>query len=142
MSTYSRLNDVLMQQWQSLQPGAGLPLEADIDPDSLYKVWSDCFLVHLKGDRFYYEYLGQNLIEAYGDKFMTEQADRLISIQNHQTTRKFEEVASTEKPVRDEGEFENSQNLLIKYRQLLLPFTNIENGHVTHILGGMRWKAC
>lgn len=141
MEDYTRLTDILMGYWEGLKKNKGLPSENDINPDELSGVWDDCFLAQVMSNgRYRYSYLGKNLIEAYGDDLEKDEIDYLVSTSGHKTIEKFDEVVKNREPISDKGEFTNSKHLLIKYRQLLLPFLDT-GGKVGFILGGMRWKA-
>lgn len=140
MEDYKRLEDILLNYWNSLNKDDSLPHENDIDPQKLEDIWDNCFLSLITKNRGYrYEYLGEHLIEAYGSD-VESGVEKLISTNSHRTVEKFDEAMSRKEPVQDNGEFTNSNQMLIKYRQILLPFVN-EDGKVTYILGGMRWKS-
>ncbi len=137
-----RLQDILKDYWHGLKADrAGLPAEAEIDPEVLEKIWKNCFLVQIHSThRYQYDYLGANLVDAYGEDYTTgDEADRLVSPYTNHAIQVFDEVVKNRQPMADAGEFVNSYHLLIKYRQYLLPFG--KGDKVTHILGGMRWKA-
>lgn len=143
MKDYIRLTDVLMNYWQGLGKTEGLPLESEIKPENLVRVWEDCFLVQVKSDRhFKYDYMGKNLVDAFGDDLKKDDAEELVSADTHRVVEKFSEVVHKKRPFSDEGEFTDARGMLVKYRQLLLPFSDKKNeGKVSYILGGMRWKA-
>lgn len=138
-----RLEDILKHYWETLPRATvgSIPSESTISPDALKNVWDDCFLVQITPDNsFRYDYLGKDLVDAYGEGYHDgDEADKLIDTHSNRAIRIFSEVVKGRKPVDDEGEFVNSRHLLIKYRQYLFPLGNKER--VTHIFGGMRWKA-
>ncbi len=136
-----RLNDVLLQYWNSLPKWKnGVPRESAINPDELYAIWDDCFLVQLTPDKtFLYDYLGKNLFAAFEGDIAGIESQNMFDTTQHAATAKFHQVIEKSKPLYDEGEFINSKKLLVQYRQQLLPFVNA-GGEVIHILGGLRWK--
>lgn len=136
-----RLNDQLESYWLRLKGDKALPEEIDINPDKLNGNWQDCFLISCENkNRFQYSYLGQNLFEAFGfSKELPADIDHLLSANQQATIEKFEQVIADQEIVYDEGEFTNSNNMVIKYRQILMPFSN-DGQQVTHVFGGMRWK--
>ncbi len=136
-----RLNDQLESYWLRLKGDKALPEEIDIDPDKLNGSWEDCFLVACDHeDRFQYSYLGKKLFEAFGvAEDSPADIETLLSTNRPATIDKFEQVIADKTIVVDEGEFTNSNNMVIKYRQILLPFSN-DGEQVTHVFGGMRWK--
>lgn len=140
MINVTRIDDVLLNYWGQLTHETdALPREAVIDPEAIESIWDDCFLVQITPDNHYrYDYLGKNLIDAYGEDFTVEEADTLVTPTTHRAIEIFSKVVASKQPTWDSGEFVNSKHMLIKYRQYLLPFG--EGEKVTHILGGMRWK--
>lgn len=142
MTAIGRVDDILKNYWEKLTAGQpGLPAESSIDPAELADIWDNCFLVQITPTgHFQYDYLGAALVEAYGEDYTTgDEADRLVSASSNRAIHVFGDVVKLRKPLADEGEFVNSRHFLIKYRQYLLPVGNKKG--VTHILGGMRWKA-
>lgn len=138
---YLRIEDILLSYWNELkEKEGGVPHESNINYKLIADAWDDCFLALITNNRGYrYEYLGKNLIDAYGEDMAALGVEHIISPDSHETVRKFDDVMNHKNPVRDEGEFNNSNNFLIKYRQILLPFVNHDD-EITYILGGMRWK--
>ncbi len=141
MKDYIRLTDVLTSYWERLRGGEDvLPHEDQINPEALERVWDDCFLVEMVGDHKYkYDYMGKHLIEAYGDDFSHDEIEFLVSPHTHRVAEKFNEVVDSKKAVYDDGEFTNSDGVLVKYRTLMLPFVD-KGDKVSYILGGMRWR--
>lgn len=141
MSDYVRMTDVLTSYWESLPKTNNIPKEADIDDEQLKLIWNDCYLAHvIKGKPYKYDFLGKNLIEAYGEEYARKEVESLVYPSIDKVSDRFSEVISTRKTLDTSGEFINNSNMLIKYRQLLMPFGN-NDGTITHILGGMRWRA-
>lgn len=145
MEHYTRISDFLKSYWDELRGDKPLPSEVDINPDAFGDIWHDCFMVQITPvGEFRYDYLGDNIIDAYGDDMSREHADLLLSPMALQVAEQLEVVRKTEEIVYNKGEFCNSTHMFIRYRQILLPFTSIKvderQGDVTHILGGMRWK--
>ncbi len=139
---YLRIEDILLSYWKDLakESKEDVPHEEQINYKQIANVWDDCFLALITPNRGYrYEYLGKNLIEAYGEDMSELGVENIISPSAHETVIKFDDVISKRHTVIDENEFTNSNGCLIKYRQILLPFVN-HSDDVTYILGGMRWK--
>ncbi len=134
-----RLEDFLISYWENLSTDS-TPVESDIDAEILSPIWADCFLVRKVKEKWKYDYLGENLIDAYGSDIDGGEADILISTGANKAKEAFDKAISKKKPVFDSGEFTNLNSQIIKYRQLLLPFQG-EDGEVKYVLGGMRWKA-
>lgn len=139
METYARLTDILIAHWKSLKGDLPFPRETAIDIAEIAPVWDDCFLIEAPKDRRYrYDYLGQHLIEAYGEDVCREEVDLLVSPYTQDMIEKFDTVVNSGAPLNDHGVFINARHIEVRYRQLLLPLGH--DGIVTHILGGMRWK--
>lgn len=143
-STSFRFHDRLQDYWEKLKGDRPFPSESDIDPEELPDIWPSCFLVAIDdvtrrmGYRF--SYLGEDLIEAYGDDVTNpDLALRLISQANTSMVKKFDEVIRTGKPVIAASEFVNLKRLKIRYRTCLLPL-GAQDGTISYIIGCMRWK--
>lgn len=142
---HHRLHEEVLNYWESLRGNRPFPTESDIDPDEVADIWPSCFLISLDDVTrrlgYRYSYLGEALIEAYGDDIKNpEIVMRLISTNSLPLAKRFDEVVKSKAPLFDEAEFVNLKQMRIKYRTCLLPLGN-SDGQVTHILGSMRWKA-
>lgn len=141
-----RINERLMEYWQQKRGGRPYPDESELDPDELSDIWDSCFLVHLEGydgkmPIFKYTYLGESIIEAYGDDLTNrEVCERLVYPANNSLVLKFGEVAKTAAPTIEDSEFTNKNGVLIKFRAALLPLSK-HTPQVSYIIGGMKWKA-
>lgn len=140
---HHRSHEQLLRYWESRCAGREFPAESDISPDDLEQIWSSCFLICLdevtRKIGYRYSYLGESLIEAYGDDLRNpDVAARLLSTSSAPLIQKFDEVVESRKPLIDESDFVNLKGLRIKYRSCVLPLGR--EGVVTHILGCMRWR--
>lgn len=139
--TEQRITDSLRTYWESLQEGRKFPSENDIDSDDITEIWENCFLVRVdSSEKFAYEFWGKSIIEAYADDNVGEQVieDQLYP-ESPGIIDKFQEVIEAQEPIFYEGAFINKNNADIKFRKILLPLG--KDGVITHIIGGMRWKA-
>lgn len=142
-----RSHTQLRKYWDSLRKNRPFPRESDIDPDAIADIWPSCFLVSIDAVTrrlgvYRYSYLGEKIIEAYGDNGSdSDVASYMMSATDIPMIEKFDEVRDTKKPVIDEAEFINKRHLKVKYRTCLLPLGHTEN-EVSHIIGCMRWKVC
>lgn len=139
---YARLTDRLRSYWDGLRGDRPFPREDEIDPDALKEVWDHCFLVDVRDRRtFAYSYLGNALIEAYGDDITGKEiSETLIYPHPVALFRAFHDVTTNAHPGMDAGEFTNAHGLLVKYRSCVLPLGSLTIDGVTYLLGGMRWK--
>lgn len=143
-----RINEKLQLYWEAKCRGRKFPLESEIIPEDIADIWDSCFLVtlddeHTHGDSatFKYTYLGQSLIDAYGDDLVNKEVcERLVYPSNGSLMHKFKEVIETKQPVLEESEFTNMNNMLIKFRSVMLPLGRTQD-EVGFIIGGMKWKA-
>jgi hypothetical protein len=142
----NRINEKLLAYWESVRGARPMPEERDVDPDALKDIWDSCFLVksipHGTGSRGYrYDYLGTALIEAFGDDVTNREISaKLVDPISPPLVKSFTQVIETGKPVEEESEFTNSQNLVIRFRSCMMPLGNAKDG-VLYILGGMKWKS-
>jgi len=137
----ARINEQVVQYWESLKGERALPLEEEVNPQALSEVWDSCFLVQvLGGDRFSYSYLGSNLIEAYGDDITGHEIAETLVYPPQALFEQFKKVVQSKVPQLDGNEFRNSKNLLVKYRSCVVPLAGRKQAGVTYLLGGMKWK--
>lgn len=139
-----RFHERLQEYWDDLRGNRKFPTESEINPDDLPDIWSSCFLVSIDDVTrrlgYRYSYLGDSLIEAYGDDLTNPDiALKLVSAANAPMIEKFNEVLKTQKPIIDIAEFVNLKFLNIRYRTCLLPL-GVNERDITHIIGCMRWK--
>jgi hypothetical protein len=139
---YKRINDRLREYWQELAGTRVMPLEKEIDPNALDDIWGHCFVVHVMGPQKYkYVYLGDELIDAYGDDVTGyDVCETLVGEVESPFMEEFADILDKQHPIESQDSFTNAENLEIKYRLCLVPLGN-DMGDVTHILGGLKWKA-
>lgn len=137
----ARLTDVLKNYWDEKKGSNPYPAESDINSDDLKDIWENCFLAEVKGNnKFRYSYLGESIIEAYGDNLEGEEVvEDLLYPESPGVVAKFSEVLEAKEPLYFDGAFINKNNMDIKFRKILLPLG--KDGKITYIIGGMRWKA-
>jgi hypothetical protein len=140
-----RYHERLQDYWEQLRGSRAFPSENEINPDDLLDIWPSCFLISIDDVTrrlgYRYSYLGESLIEAYGDDISNpDVALKLVSSVDAPMVSKFDEVRKTRQPVIDESQFVNLKLLNIRYRTCLLPL-GIGEREITHIIGCMRWKA-
>lgn len=139
-----RSHEILKEYWIKLRGNRQFPSESDVDPDDLHEIWPSCFLISIddvaRNLGYRYSYLGNDLIEAYGDDVKNpDVALRLLSTANMSMIKRCDEVIQGKSPVIDESEFVNFKGVRIRYRACMLPL-GYPDGTVSHILGCMRWK--
>jgi hypothetical protein len=118
-----------------------LPLEENLNLDDLGVIADDCFLIKI-ADKLQFSFLGENIIEAYGDDYFSDDVSGIIFLENSEVAKKIRNTIELKKPILDEGVFENSHGIEIKYRQKLYPLASKSNPKkISYIFGGMRWKA-
>lgn len=137
-----RINERLKDYWQSLLKGRAMPLEGEIAMDALKDIWDYCFLVGIQGEKYAYSYMGESLIEAYGDDLTGHEiTETLLYPHPDSLLKTFRQVSASAKPGEDDSEFTNSRGLVVKYRSCVLPLAGKDGGPVAYLLGGMKWKA-
>ena len=118
-----------------------IPCEKNLRLEELNDISDDCFLIKVT-NRLKFSFLGDNIIKAYGDDFFGDDINGLIFPENNEVSERIRAASNSRKPVTDEGEFENSDGVIIKYRQKLYPLTATEGSDtIDYIFGGMRWKS-
>ncbi len=145
-ASQQRINEQLLSYWASLKEGRPYPFEQEIVPEEIDGIWQNCFLVKVEevaGEPvFVYAFLGEDLIEAYGDDLTGHEiCETLVYPASNDFAQKLLEVVTDETAVVDEVEFTNSQGLEIKSRSCLLPLGEPDRDGVRYIIGGMKWRA-
>jgi len=140
--THHRINEQLRLYWEELRNGRVMPMESEISIKDLAAIWDHCFLVSVHGDRFAYSYMGEQLIEAYGDD-MTGKEIAIALLEPHPQSlfESFQKVAESGQPRIDDNAFTNSRGVEVKYRSCILPLGAKGHTGVAYLLGGMKWKA-
>lgn len=141
---HNRADEILQNYWRTLRGTRAFPSENTFDPDAITDIWPSCFLVSIDDVTrrlgYRYSYLGDHLIEAYGDDLRNHDVvKKLLSTHDTSTARRFDEVTQGRKPVFDEGMFINLRQHPIKYRACLLPLGETDDA-VSHIIGCMSWR--
>lgn len=141
-SQLQRLDEILLNFYNKVSDNNSvLPAEKILDLSIFEGVIDDLFLAQVVDGKFKFSFMGKNIVTAYGQAQTTKFLNNTISTAESAVLKKFDNVVKSKKPLLDEGSFNNSDNIIIKYRQQLFPITDIEGGkEVKFIFGGMRWK--
>lgn len=138
-----RLTLRLLRYWQEKRGMHTMPIEADIDPDTLGDDWHYCFLLQARDvtnvQDYNFTYLGSKILEAYADGAMDAHNECMIGPNAYRLSSHFTKVIESEAPILDEGEFLNLHNRQVHYRQILLPL-GTDGKSVEAIFGGMNYK--
>lgn len=139
---HHRINERLNAYWDTLRGSRAMPAEGDVSIEELKDIWQNCFLVSVRDGKFSYSYLGEQLVEAYGDDLTGKEiTETLLYPHPSSLVKTFAEVAKTGTPKIDENQFVNSRNSTVKYRSCVLPLSGADKNSVAFLLGGMKWKA-
>jgi hypothetical protein len=141
MSETRRLTEILKSYWSDLKGDRAFPDEQLVHPEDLGEVWPRCFLIHVsdKKDTFTYDFLGDELVEAYDYGIYEGNADKVIDLSNERMRAQLFEVLKTKKPAFSEVEFLNEHDVEVRCREIMLPL-GPDDETVTFILGGVGWK--
>lgn len=141
-SQLQRLDEILLNFYAKISDnGAVLPSESLLDLKSFEGVVDDLFLAQVFDKKFKFSFMGKNIIKAFGETQTNSFLNNVISPAESSVLKKFENVVRDKKPILDEGSFNNSDNIVIKYRQQLFPITDVAgSSQVKFVFGGMRWK--
>lgn len=145
VTQHNRLTEKLRTYWESICSGRPYPEEGTIEIAQISDIWGSCFLVKpvktANGRSFRYDYLGKDLIDAFGGDITNQEiSERLANPAHPPLLVSFGRVIDSGKPAEEESEFTNSTGLIIKYRSCMLPLGTPKDG-VNYILGGMKWKS-
>ena len=137
----TRINEQLAQYWHELRGERRLPFEHEINLEALKDIWPSCFLVAVTENGFAYDYLGEALLDAYGDDLTGREITEMLLYPHPPSLfATFQKVCTTAEPLTAESAFLNSHGATIRYRSSVLPFTSRGRTAVSFLLGGMRWK--
>lgn len=141
-----RINERLLEYWRKVRRDRPFPMENEINPEAIESIWDSCFVVRAEppGEptEFRYVYLGEALIEAYGDEMNSKEVcEKLAYPANNELIARFKDVIDSRSPVTEEAEFTNSRGMLIKFRSCMLPLAKDNPDQVGYVIGAMKWKA-
>jgi hypothetical protein len=117
----------LLGYWEDLCNGQPMMAESKLNTADLQDVWEDCFLIRISDPAvpsFEVVHRGANLHASW------PAASDLVA--------KVRSVIAKRSQVMEDEQLFDEVGTIVKYRQCLLPLG--ENGQVTAILGGARFK--
>lgn len=139
--SHQRLNERLQRYWDEVREDRDIADESQINPDHIAEIWPSCFLINAQEKRFRYDYLGPDLIEAYGSDISGQEiCEALVYPDSPTLFNAMQHAIKARCPVEDRGEFVNHLGATIRYRCLVLPLSRNFEQAPSFILGGMRWK--
>lgn len=146
VSQSKRINEILQQYWEGISAGRTFPMEQDFNPDEVDSIWDSCFLVRVEGEAdnptFRYVYLGESLVEAYGDDLTNKEiCEKLVYPGSMALVQTFREILSKKTAQMQDSEFVNAHRQVIKFRACMCPLGKDNASQVAYIVGGMKWKA-
>jgi hypothetical protein len=137
----ARITERLERYWQEMRGDRDMPFEEEINPEALGDSWNACFLITIRDGIFAYSYLGDALIDAYGDDITGHEIAETLAYPHPESLfRTFQAVATNGVPHTDANEFVNSRGALVKYRSCVVPLGSRNLRGITYLLGAMRWK--
>ncbi len=136
-----RITEQLILHWHQCRNGNSYPTLKDIDLPALEEIWDDCLLVKIddmeqQPNTYFFEHIGKNALAISGALEDTERS--LLYIKEHLSS-KYHFVFEQKRPHVEESELYDTQDNLVKYRQILLPIGKSDE-EITHILIGLRHK--
>lgn len=143
--TEQRVTSILLEYWNRLRGSRPYPSESELSPDDLKEIWDHVFLLRVGGGEtggynFRYEYMGESLIRAYGDNLTgIDVYDALLSTSRDTIVEDVLKTIKSRAPHQQDAEFDNVNQVRIKYRRLLCPL-GTDDGRINYIVGVMRWK--
>jgi hypothetical protein len=141
-----RLTFRLISYWEKLNNGT-LPFAQSFNSTAVSDVWPSCMMVSIAPSTqpghyaYRYEYVGPELVKAYGRNMTGEQVQsRQKDFPGGKILEKMDMLIKNPLPMTDEGQFVNDSSKIIKYRSCLLPLGS-HAGSVTHIVAGVSYRA-
>lgn len=107
-------------------------------------LWPNCLKVSVSGQGkykiFQYDYMGEQLIKLYGKDLTGQMVDRGSSeFIGMVISSKLDTVAANRSLLLDDGHFFTRNSKMVKYRSVLLPFSN-KKEVVTHVIVGVSYR--
>jgi hypothetical protein len=134
-----RITNLILDHWNAIKGSKKFPSEKDLDPVFLEQLLDNCFLIKTEGifeGKYNYKFLGKNIMNAYGSdltRSMNKEQENPLSQRD-----KIKELLIHKHPIIDEGEFQNINRDLIKYRQCIVPMSS-DGINIDSVFGGMRF---
>jgi len=123
-----------------------MPEIAWLNASAIDDIWMHCFKLKVEPSGidkalYYYDYMGSEIVQAYG-KNLTGQTIHAASkaFPGARIVSKVDSLLTNPVPLNEEGSFVNTQSKVVKFRSCIVPFGTEEN-KLTHIIGGVSWKA-
>jgi len=143
--TYNRRkNAILLEYWESLCKDGKLPRESDIDFDVLKDLWENCFLIQMRDfnqetQHGNFTYLGKKLSDAYGEGALSSDGvPNLVTTDINSIHEACQEVQRTRQPVTNEGTVTLHDDVVLAFRQCLVPLTDGKD-EIFSVLGRMEF---
>jgi len=135
-----RLTRRLLRYWELIRKDNDFPDIYQLNSSSIEDVWPFCFQVGVEigqNTHYKYEYMGEPIVRLYGDDLTGRAIEHnATNFPGAVIHKRIPEVVKGRTPLNDEGHFVSRSGQLIKYRAVILPFGNPEEG-VTHVVVGL-----
>lgn len=138
-----RFNLVLYDYWSRAKGDRLFPSENALDPHELEDIWDHCFCIQIRDinhvRHYNYSFLGSEIVKAYRRGDLQEETGAIVCPTANLMDTKFTQVMLTRRPLIEEGECENGQGQVVKFRQCMFPL-GPDDETVAAIFGGLNYK--
>ncbi|MDX1949257.1 MAG: hypothetical protein SFT90_02005 [Rickettsiales bacterium] len=142
-----RLVNRLKSYWDNLRENAETPLFQKFNQNSIIDMWDNCmhFQANATSQRkkiYQCKHIGKNLTIAFGkelkDRYVSSYDKRILPGSN--LAEAMDNACDNRVFVLSSGQFVNKGNIVIKYRDCIMPFCNIDDT-ITDLVIGISWKS-
>lgn len=144
--TSQRLTEKLLEYWSLSCKEHVIPEYSQFKSASIADIWKNCLTLAIQPSsagmvpKFKFDYVGDALQSLFHEDPTGQYYN--MGARSFPTLRvlgKMIELIETPAPAYDEGKFVNSNDKVVKFRCILLPFGKAD-AHITHIVAGLSWR--
>jgi hypothetical protein len=123
-----RLNERLLNYWQSLRGERPFPSEDELDLDALEPIWEECFVLQARDVRlktgYNFTFLGSTIQRAYQSGLIPYALPGVVAPEASHLSVEFERMFVQPEPLSSEGEYALPEGVTLRYRQVIVPLSH------------------
>jgi hypothetical protein len=140
-----RLVNRLQMYWDRARGQENVPFSNEFSGSQLQDVWQSCIQIKVTttGEKnlYYCEFMGSSLKQPLGkdlkDKYFSSvETGGMVS---REFIKVLDQSVMDKKFITSQGQFINSQSKVVKYRDCVMPFKDLE-GKIDMLVVGLSWR--
>jgi hypothetical protein len=141
-----RLVNRLKGFWDLAKGTEDLPPYTKFSKAAIDDLWTNCILVSVNSSSkqimYKYEHVGKSAVEAFGKDLTGAYANSYEkSLMHGSNLMKYLDKSVEERSfLVSQGQFVNAEDKIIKFRDCILPFADI-NKNISHLVVGLSWRS-